>query len=533
MSIPESFIEEVIARSDIVEVIGERLHLKKQGREYAACCPFHQEKTPSFTISPEKQFYHCFGCGEHGNVVSFIMDYDHVEFPAAIEILANRLGLSIPRDPQQRQKIDRLDQLRQITAQASSFYRKKLKQTPKAIEFLKQRGLTGVTAARFALGFAPPGNALLREQVDNQVDDHIATGLLVARDDGEVYDRFRNRIIFPIRDARGHIIGFGGRVLDDAKPKYLNSPETELFHKGQGVYGLFESRQHSHRPDALLIVEGYMDVLLLAQSGFVHTVATLGTATTAEQFALLYRQTERLIFCFDGDNAGRRAANRALEVGLAQLHDGRDLRFVFLPEGEDPDSYVQKVGKTGFQQFLEQQSLGFDQFLCQMLDTELPANDNSSRAKKNKKAHQLIHNMPQGSLKQLTRRHVDRHHGLFGNRFFQKQQESLPKSSRTPPAPHPPEELSLIHLAQKHPQLTGLINNPEAWHNGEIPVLIQRFAAGELSAEDQQQLQDHQLPGCEAIEMAQKTAQDLLTKRRQNDAANARKQALKQQLQST
>jgi len=530
MSIPESFIEEVISRSDIVEVVGERLQLKKQGREYAARCPFHQEKTPSFTVSPEKQFYHCFGCGAHGDVVNFVMEYDHVDFPSAIEILANRLGLTIPRDPQQKQKIDRLDQLRQITRQATTFYRQQLKAHPHAIEFLKQRGLTGKTAARYALGFAPGGNALLRNQAGNQIPDFVATGLLIAKDDGEVYDRFRNRIIFPIRDSRGHVLGFGGRVIGQAEPKYLNSPETELFHKGQGVYGLFESRQHNHRPEALLVVEGYMDVLLLAQAGLVHTVATLGTATTPEQFTLLYRQTDRLIFCFDGDNAGRRAAQRALEVGLAHLDDGRDLRFVFLPEGEDPDSFVQQVGKTGFEQFIEQNALGFDQFICHMLDARYPDNDISTRAKKNKLAHQLIYNMPQSSLKQLTRRHIDRHHGLFGNRFNQSLQANAPRSSKKLPKPHEPEELSLVLLAKTHPQLEELITSPQSWHSGQPPGLIQRFIAGALTDEDQHQLQQHKLLGHQNADIARKLAHDLLEKRRKHDKNQERKNRFLQQL---
>jgi DNA primase len=525
--IPEAFVEEVVARSDIVEVIGERVPLKKKGKEFAACCPFHQEKTPSFYVTPDKQFYHCFGCGAHGNVVGFLMEYDHVDFPTAIEQLAGRLGMEVPRQPGDRERLDRIGRLREVTALATDWFRGNLRRHPEAIEFLKGRGLSGETAARFALGFAPPGNHLEQALAGSvRADELVDTGLLIRRDDGDRYDRFRGRVIFPIRDPRGHVIGFGGRLLGPGEPKYLNSPETELFHKGHGVYGLYESRQIDQRPDALIVVEGYMDVILLAHYGVHHAVATLGTATTAEQLTLLFRQTDRLLFCFDGDAAGRRAAVRALEVALPLMHDGRDLRFAFLPEGEDPDSYVRAHGKNGFQRFVEQSALGFDRFLALHLDESIPGDDTAARARKNRQAHKLIARMPRGSLRKLTARQIDRHHGLFGRPWREQSERSAPIAAKRPPAAGS-EEHVLLRLLLEHPRLIDRVRPEESWHAGRRPAVIERLLADRLEEEDRQVAARQRVVGIENPEIASTMLADILEKRRQREALAERKRRLR------
>ncbi|MGM0517869.1 MAG: DNA primase [Pseudomonadota bacterium] len=525
--IPEAFVEEVVARSDIVEVIGERVPLKKKGKEFAACCPFHQEKTPSFYVTPDKQFYHCFGCGAHGNVVGFLMEYDHVDFPTAIETLAGRLGMEVPRHQGDREKLDRLGRLREVTAMATDWFRANLRRHPEAIEFLKGRGLSGETAARFALGFAPPGNHLEQALSGKAgAEELVDTGLLIQRDNGDRYDRFRGRVIFPIRDPRGHVIGFGGRIIGPGEPKYLNSPETELFHKGYGVYGLYESRQVDQRPDSLIVVEGYMDVILLAQHGVRHTVATLGTATTAEQLTLLFRQTDRLVFCFDGDAAGRRAAVKALEVALPLMHDGRDLRFAFLPEGEDPDSYVRAHGKAGFERFVEQSAMGFDRFLTLHLDETVPGDDTAARARKNKEAHKLIARMPMGSLRKLTAKQVDRHHGLFGRPWREQRERSGPVAAKRPPAARS-EEHVLLRLLLEHPRLIDRVRPEEAWHAGRRPAVIERLLADRLEEEDRQVAAQQRVVGIENPEIASTMLADILEKRRQREALAERKWRLR------
>ncbi|MBM7334677.1 MAG: DNA primase [Alcanivorax sp.] len=354
--IPEHFIQDLLARTDLVALIDARVPLKKTGRNYSACCPFHQEKTPSFTVAPDKQFYYCFGCGASGNAVGFLMEYDHLNFPEAVEQLATRAGMEIPREEghdarKERAKRDRLQTLYDLLTRAERFYRQQLKSAPdrqKAVQYLKGRGLTGEIAARYGLGFAPPGYDNLSQglSLDNEgIEQALTAGLLVRKEDsGRTYDKFRDRIQFPIRDSRGRTIGFGGRVLGDGKPKYLNSPETPVFHKGKELYGLWEWRQSRDKTDRLYVVEGYMDVIALAQHGVPNAVATLGTATSEDHCHTLFRQVNEVVFCFDGDNAGRRAAWRALESALPALDDGKQARFLFLPEGEDPDTLVRAQG---------------------------------------------------------------------------------------------------------------------------------------------------------------------------------------------
>ncbi|MGB1763355.1 DNA primase [Alloalcanivorax xenomutans] len=354
--IPEHFIQDLLARIDIVPLIDARVPLKKTGRNYSACCPFHQEKTPSFTVSPDKQFYYCFGCGASGDALRFVMEYDHLSFPEAVEQLAGRAGVDIPREEhhdsrEEKARRSRLQTLYDLLARAERYYRQQLKSAPdrqKAVAYLKGRGLSGEIAAQYGLGFAPPGfdNLMTGLSLDQAgLEQALTAGLLVRREDtGRVYDKFRDRIQFPIRDARGRTIGFGGRVLGDGKPKYLNSPETPVFHKGRELYGLWEWRRSRDRSDRLYVVEGYMDVIALAQHGVPNVVATLGTATSPEHCQTLFRQVNEVVFCFDGDNAGRRAAWRALESALPSLDDGKQARFLFLPDGEDPDTLVRAQG---------------------------------------------------------------------------------------------------------------------------------------------------------------------------------------------
>jgi len=356
--IPQSFIDEVLNRTDIVEVIDTRVPLKKAGREFKACCPFHDEKTPSFTVSQVKQFYHCFGCGANGTAISFLMDYEHMEFVEAIEELARRAGLEIPKETSggQSHAPSTLPHYA-LLERVADYYQEQLRDHPqasRAVDYLKQRGLTGDIAARFGIGFAPPGWENLASALGANDTVHkqlLELGLTVERDKGDgAYDRFRDRIQFPIRDRRGRTIGFGGRVLDDSTPKYLNSSESPVFHKGQELYGLFEARRAVRKLERILVVEGYMDVVALAQFDINYAVATLGTATTHEHLERLFRTVPEVVFCFDGDRAGREAAWRALENTLPVLRDGREARFLFLPDGEDPDSLVRKIGKQALEQ---------------------------------------------------------------------------------------------------------------------------------------------------------------------------------------
>lgn len=360
--IPKDFIQDLVARADIHSVVDVRVRLKKAGRNYQACCPFHSEKSPSFTVAPDKQFYHCFGCGAHGNAIDFIMEYDGLEFPDAVEVLAAELGLEVPRERgsgQSRRDRAEIEDDYNVMEQVARFYMQQLRsheKSPQVIDYLKNRGLTGETAKAFGIGYAPSEwDCVLKgfggaKEAEQQL---LALKLINENDSGRRYDFFRDRLMFPIRDRRGRVVGFGGRVLDNEQgPKYLNSPETRLFHKGRELYGFYEMKQHYKQLDQVVIVEGYMDVVALAQYGVRNAVASLGTAATPEQLQLLFRQSPQVVCCFDGDRAGRDAAWRALENALPMLRDGHDLRFLFLPEGDDPDSIVRTEGQEGFLQRL-------------------------------------------------------------------------------------------------------------------------------------------------------------------------------------
>lgn len=353
--IPRQFIDDLLARVDIVDVIDKRVPLKKAGANYKACCPFHGEKTPSFTVSATKQFYHCFGCGAHGTAISFIMEYDRLAFPEAVEELARSLGIEVPREEsaEQSQQRKQSADLYDLMKSASDYYLQALRREPKAIEYLKKRGLSGEIAKDYAIGYVPEGWDFILQRLGKTTEYQQkldSAGMLIKKDNGSYYDRFRDRIMFTIRDQRGKTIAFGGRVMGQGEPKYLNSPETPIFHKGRELYGLYEAKQHSKKLEKIIVVEGYMDVVMLAQHGIRNSVATLGTACTGDHIQRLFRTVNEVIFCFDGDRAGRDAAWRALNNCLPELQDGKQISFLFLPDGEDPDSLVQKEGQETFEE---------------------------------------------------------------------------------------------------------------------------------------------------------------------------------------
>jgi DNA primase len=403
--IPQSFIQELLDRVDIADIIERNVPLRKAGTNYTACCPFHSEKTPSFTVSPSKQFYHCFGCGAHGSAIGFLMEYAGMNFVEAVTDLAARVGMRVPAqqpethpenpgsasDSQQETAQARQSgtegfsrDLLDAMSAAARFYREQLKHSKNAIAYLKARGLTGETAARFAIGYAPAGwqnldVALAGFMAGKRANLLTEAGLVIA-EDGKRYDRFRERIMFPILDLKGRIVGFGGRILEQGEPKYLNSPETPLFQKGHLLYNLYSARRAIRLAGKVIVVEGYMDVVALGQHGIDYAVATLGTATTPHHVQKLLRHTDNVVFCFDGDNAGRKAAWRAVEDSLAQLVDGKNISFLFLPEGEDPDSYVRRHGKEGFERLFEQ-ALPLSVFLFKELSARADLRTSEGRAK--------------------------------------------------------------------------------------------------------------------------------------------------------
>ena len=381
--IPNDFIQTLLSRIDIVDVVDRHVPLKKAGANYVACCPFHSEKTPSFTVSQSKQFYHCFGCGVHGTAVGFLMEYGGKSFPDAVEELARDAGLEVPRvesRPGEAERREQAQDLASLLLTAAKFYRGVLKDAPHAIDYLKGRGLTGEIASRFGIGYAPDAWQPLAGAFDHYEAHELETaGLVIAGDGGKRYDRFRDRVMFPIHDSRGQVIGFGGRVLGEGEPKYLNSPETPLFSKGRELYGLYLARTAIRDAGRVVVVEGYMDVVALAQHGVHYAVATLGTATTPAHVQKLFRLTDTVVFCFDGDTAGRKAAWRALENTLPMLADGKNALFLFLPDGEDPDDYVRKRGKAAFESLFEQ-ATPLSEFLLSELSVQHPPGSAEGRA---------------------------------------------------------------------------------------------------------------------------------------------------------
>ena len=409
--IPQSFIDDLLSRADIVDVVGASVTLRKTGKNYSGLCPFHQEKTPSFSVEPDKQFFYCFGCGKGGNAIGFVMDYENIEYPQAIESLANSMGIEVPREESaQHQQQRELNQTTfDVLQKTSTFYQQQLRQHPdknSVISYLKDRGLSGEIARDFKLGFAPPGWQNLLEKLGSTSDDKKAlldAGLLIENPDNKrnpIYDRFRNRIMFPIRDRRGRVIAFGGRVIGDDKPKYLNSPETPVFHKGEELYGLYEAKQKVRKLERILIVEGYMDVIALAQNDIHYCVATLGTATSTSHLQRLFKLVPEVVFCFDGDNAGRDAAWRALQQALPLMEDGRSARFLFLPDGEDPDSQVRKIGSKAFVSSIGE-ATQLAEFFFDNLCSQVEMESLEGRAKLGTLAMPLIKLFPAGLLRQL------------------------------------------------------------------------------------------------------------------------------------
>ncbi len=400
--IPQDFIDDLVARADIVEVIGRRVQLKKAGREFKACCPFHDEKTPSFTVSPAKGFYHCFGCGAHGTAVGFLMEFDHMSFVEAIESLANSMGVEVPRNESDR-PARRYDELFDLMSRVERYWQQGLRDNAAAVDYLKQRGIDGTTAKRFGLGYAAEGWSKVLDKFGTSqeaIDRLLAAGLVIRKDNGSHYDRFRDRVMFPIRDVRGRCIGFGGRALGDGEPKYLNSPETVLFHKGRELYGLYEARQALRQIDRFVVVEGYMDVVALARHGIDFSVATLGTATTADHLNRLFRLTDNVDFCFDGDRAGKQAAWRALETALPHIREGRQVRFVFLPEDHDPDSYVNEHGAGAFIKALDE-GVSLSDFLIAELASQVDLETVDGRARLAELAKPLVARIPPGVYREL------------------------------------------------------------------------------------------------------------------------------------
>ena len=405
--IPQHFIDDLMSRTDIVEVISSHIPLKKAGQEYKACCPFHDEKTPSFTVSPAKQFYHCFGCGAHGTVVGFLMEHDRAGFVEAIEDLASRAGVEVPREQGTGPDRSR-DELFELSENVARYYQNCLKNDESAIAYLKQRGLTGETAKTFGIGYAPARwDALVEKfgRTDKGRRNLLAAGLIIEGEKERTYDRFRHRIMFPIRDTRGRAAGFGGRVIDDSNPKYMNSPETTLFHKGSELFGLYEARRAVKTITRLLVVEGYMDVVALAEHGIHNVVATLGTATTSDQLHQMFRVTDEIVFCFDGDDAGRKAAWKALQTCLPEIRGGRQVRFLVLPEGHDPDSLVNEIGKEAFVAKLAD-SIALSDFLVARLATGVDLESVDGRARLAELATPLVNRIPQGIFLDLLIEHL-------------------------------------------------------------------------------------------------------------------------------
>lgn len=459
--IPQAFIDDLLSRADIIDVIDKRVPLKKSGKNYSACCPFHNEKTPSFSVQPERQFYYCFGCGAAGNAIGFVMNFDQLDFPLAVEALAKENGLEVPREESEasRAKQSENAKLFDVLEKANKFFRYQLRQHENkqaAIDYLVARGVSGEIARDFDIGYAPPGwdNLLTTLGDDDSIKRSLEkSGMVIEkdRDNGSdnsknksngnaYYDRFRHRIMFPIRDTRGRTIAFGGRVLGDDKPKYLNSPETPVFHKGAELYGLYEVKKSSQKFSQLLIVEGYMDVIALAQMGIRNAVATLGTATSSNHLSRLFRMVPEVVFCFDGDKAGRTAAWRALEATLPQMEDGRQVKFLFLPEGEDPDTLVRKIGQDKFNEELAN-ATPLETFFFDKLSVDIDVATIEGKARLSNLARPHLKQLPHGVYGQLMQ---DRLASLLGvssdslTKLLETQEEQEQPPQMSPPPPDIP-----------------------------------------------------------------------------------------------
>ena len=515
----DAFIDDLLARSDIVEIVGSRVPLKRKGREYSAPCPFHDERTPSFYVSPTKQFYHCFGCGAHGTAISFLMNYDRLEFLDAVEELARRAGIEVPKETRQNnQDSDLRDQYAALEAAAKLFQRQ-LADSQRARDYLDGRGVDADNRARFSIGYAADGYSTLKDALgtdERRLKLLERTGMLSKNDRGHVYDKFRDRVMFPIHDRRGRVIAFGGRVLDkDASPKYLNSPETALFHKGRELYGLWQARQANQKLERLIVVEGYMDVVALFQHGITQAVATLGTATTADHAELLFRNAPDVYFCFDGDAAGRRAGWRAVESVLPRMKDGRQAFFLFLPDGEDPDSIVRKEGAQGFDARLAQ-ATPLSQFFFEELGRDINRGTLDGRARLAERARPLLAQLPDGAFADLMRQELQRQTGVDAARPVA---EARPPARQAVPAQQRRSLVrSVIALLLQQPSLGLQLERPYRFAELRLPgvpllleildvvaqrpeistgALLEHFAAHE-QAEALRRLAAQVLPGEEA-----------------------------------
>ncbi|MFZ2753825.1 MAG: DNA primase [Lysobacteraceae bacterium] len=444
--IPDAFIDDLLARTDIVELVGSRVPLKRQGKEYSSRCPFHDERSASFTVSPTKQFYHCFGCGAHGTAISFLMNYDRLEFLDAVDELAKRVGMEVPRDTQQRNATpDSVDQYAALDA-AAKFFQKQLAISDKARGYFDRRGVDEAIRTQFGLGYAPDGFSALRDALGTDPRRMALlerVGLFSKNDKGHVYDKFRDRVMFPIHDRRGRTIAFGGRVLDpEDSPKYLNSPETLLFHKGRELYGLWQVRQANSKIERLIVVEGYMDVIALFQHGITQAVATLGTATTPDHAELLFRNAPDVYFCFDGDAAGRRAASKAMESVLPRMKDGRQAFFLFLPDGEDPDTMVRNEGSAGFDLRLRD-ATPLSTFFFDELGTDVNLGTLDGKARMAERAKPLLAQIPDGAFGDLMRQRLTELTGVGARVAAQAQ----PSSQRVRAQPAQTQKRSLVRSA--------------------------------------------------------------------------------------
>jgi DNA primase len=437
--IPRQFIDDLLARADIVELIDSRVPLKKAGKNYQACCPFHNEKSPSFSVSQEKQFYHCFGCGEHGNAITFLMEFDRLDFPDAVEELASYYNMEVPREQNNQSPAQQLKQQQayqqkqddyQLMLDINRFYQQQLLQAKDkevAINYLKARGLSGDIVKRFGIGYiSDTWDGMMKKFAHHQqaTQQLVDLGMAIPGDKNRPYDRFRGRIMFPIRDKRGRTIGFGGRVLDQGTPKYLNSPETRIYHKGQELYGLYEAKQATKQLSRLVVVEGYMDVVALAQHGVNYAVASLGTATTAEQLHTLFRTVKEVICCYDGDRAGRDAAWRAMDNALPLIQDGYSIKFVFLPDGEDPDSLIREQGQKAFETILDQ-AIPLSKFLFNQLNSKIDSSALEGKAALIDSFQPYLNKLPDSILKESIINELANSFGTGSEQLKEKIQQSL------------------------------------------------------------------------------------------------------------
>lgn len=468
--IPSDFIDELLAKVDIVDIIDEQVPLKKGGANYMACCPFHKEKTPSFSVSPTKQFYHCFSCGAHGSAIGFVMEHQGLSFPEAVQFLADRVGMVVPKvrgqndNPEVRAERKKKQQtLEETTAAVADFYAQQLKFNPTAKAYLDKRGLSAEVIAHYGLGYAPDGWQPLAQVFQPYPNTALVDTGMVIDNEGRHYDRFRHRIMFPIRNPRGQVIGFGGRVLDDSKPKYLNSPDTPLFDKGKNLYGLYEGRAAVKEAGRILVVEGYMDVVALAQFGVGYGVAALGTATTAEHVKILMRQADSIYFCFDGDSAGRKAAWRALENALPQLKDDKSLHFLFLPEEHDPDSYIRAYGKAQFEDALLNQSKPLSEYFWEHLSDGINLNTQEGKAELVKTSSPLLAQITAPALVYLLKQRLSELVGIDPDNLARLLGQEAPKrhvkqkSYKLPPISV--KQPVMLTLVQR--QIRSLLINPD------------------------------------------------------------------------